>query len=961
MNIIEKALKKEHPSFANSLNNLAFLHQKMSNYDLALPLLLQAINIKEKVLGKEHPSFAASLNNLASLHKNMGNYDLALPLYLQSINIYEKVLGKEHPNFAASLNNLAQLHKTMGNYDLALPLLLQAMNIREKVLGNEHPTFASSLNNLAQLHSSMGNYDLALPLYLQSINIDKKVLGNEHPYFATSLNNLASLHESVGNYDLALPLYFQAMNLREKALGKEHPEFAASLNNLASLHESVGDYDLALPLLLQSMNIYEKVFGKEHHLFANSLNGLASLHESMGNYDLALPLLLQSMNIIEKVLGKEHSRFANSLNNLAQLHESMGNYSKAYDLLGQAMNSSSTTKIRHTFNRTWLDSLADAPYPSNKHIERMVTSLNYTYSLLQKDSATISPLAKQIIVADLATTLLTRIRNQMPNEKDKLRMLSQSNVWMLRSLKVLNQEDDKLKAFLCADQNKSVLLHQATKSEAAYRLGVLPDSLVWKDKKLLKKQSQLQAKLVEKRSKTEKDSLRNELNHINQNIEDFTKNIKKDYPKYHKLKYQQVNASLEEIQGLLDDNTALLEYAIADSVVHIFLVDKTQVQWTKSFVNNKELKNRIKALHHALNNYKIITKNKDKAYRKYTEQAHWFYLNLVAPALKDKKHIQNLILVTDGELGHLPFETFLIEKAPQLLTDYHELHYLVNDYNISYNYSATLWKENVEAPAPTNNGQILGLAANYNMKLDSALMDVRLPSDQWLRNALNSLPAARKEVEILQSNYQGFFAFDALASEKTVKEKASDFAILHFATHGILDAKRPVLSSLAFSEDNDSTESNFWQAHEISKIQLNADLVVLSACETGYGEFEAGNGIASLARAFMYAGSSSLIVSLWQVNDYATSVIMKNLYANLANGVKKDEALRQAKIQYMKSAKGVLAHPAFWSPFILMGNTQPVSIKRKGAAMPWLIGGAGAVGLLALGGFMMSRRRKEIA
>jgi len=273
-------------------------------------------------------------------------------------------------------------------------------------------------------------------------------------------------------------------------------------------------------------------------------------------------------------------------------------------------------------------------------------------------------------------------------------------------------------------------------------------------------------------------------------------------------------------------------------------------------------------------------------------------------------------------------------------------------YNISYNYSATLWKENKETPAPKNNGQILAMVANYDIKLDSSMMGVRLPTDQGLREGLLPLPAAKKEVETLQEKYQGFFAFDALASEKTVKDKAGNFAILHFAMHGILDAKRPMLSSLAFSEDNDSTESNFWQAHEISKLELNANLVVLSACETGYGKFEVGNGIASLARAFMYAGASFLIVSLWQVNDFATSEIMKNLYNNLADGMKKDEALRQAKMQYMKSAKGVLAHPAFWSPFIMMGNTDAMRIERKGNGMYWWIGGGLVV--LVVGGFVMT-------
>ena len=169
----------------------------------------------------------------------------------------------------------------------------------------------------------------------------------------------------------------------------------------------------------------------------------------------------------------------------------------------------------------------------------------------------------------------------------------------------------------------------------------------------------------------------------------------------------------------------------------------------------------IKSLHQALSDYELIVKDKKKDYRNYTENAYWFYQNLLEPVLKEAEGIENLVIVTDGALGHLPFETFLVEQVPQRITDYSELHYLVNEYSISYNYSATLWKENKEAPSAQNNGQILGLAANYEIPLDSSMMDVRLPTDQWLRAELIPLPAARREVEALQDNYQGFLSLIA--------------------------------------------------------------------------------------------------------------------------------------------------------------------------------------------------------
>jgi CHAT domain-containing protein len=935
---------------------MMMLYQKGS-FEKCIPLMLAGQDKAKVEFGEMDSTFSEYTNNLAFFYYQTGQFNKALPLYKIAINIDKKTLGVFHPNFTTSLNNLASLHGEMGNFNLALPLFIQAKNIREKTLGILHFDFTTSLNNLAGLHQDMGNHQLALPLYIQAKNIREKILGTEHPDFAITVNNLASLHNQMGNNELALPLYIQAKEIWKKSLGVLHPDFALSLDNLAGLYQDMGNYQLALPLYIQAKNTREKVLGPLHPGFANSINSLARLYKEMGAFKLALPLFIQAKNIREKSLGSLHPHFAQTLNHLADLHKKMGNYTQSWKLLEQVLQITSGINISINIDKNWADSLFNTKYPSNLHLEIMIHSLDHIYTVLSKNKAHKKIQEKQKIVANLAIQLLNKLQHQLPNEKDKLRILKSTSAWLEKNLDILDTQKQSSIAFQFADQNKSVLLLQATKSEEVYKLGHLPDSLIYKDKKMLKKQNQLQAKLAEKRSNTEKDSLRNELIHVNQNIDDFTQLLKKDYPKYHKLKYHQIDTKTEDIQALLEDNTALLEYVISDSIIHIFYLDKNQVEWKKVFVSKGTLKKNIKNLHQALSSYNMILNNQKKAYRKYTLKAHWFYKNLLAPVLKDKKNIQNLILVTDGELGHLPFESFLVKEAPQNITDYHLLHYLVNDYNISYNYSAVLWKENMEAPSPQNNGQILAMAANYNMKLDSSILEIRLPTDQLLRNKLNPLPAARKEVETLQKRYQGFFAFDALASEKTVKEKAFDFAILHFATHGILDSRNPMLSSLAFSENNDSLESNFWQAHEISKTQLKANLVVLSSCKSGFGKFEKGNGIASLSRAFMYAGASSLIVSLWQVNDYATSEIMKIIYANLANGMKKDEALRHAKIQYMKSAEKKFAHPAFWSSFIQIGNTQPISIKRKNTTMYWIICTSIILALLS-GIFFMSKKNK---
>jgi CHAT domain-containing protein len=250
------------------------------------------------------------------------------------------------------------------------------------------------------------------------------------------------------------------------------------------------------------------------------------------------------------------------------------------------------------------------------------------------------------------------------------------------------------------------------------------------------------------------------------------------------------------------------------------------------------------------------------------------------------------------------------------------------------------------------------MAANYDWSIPKNSQLNRLPIYLDQRKRLSPLEAAREEVVLLQEGFEGDFLFDEAANEAFFKKNASQYDIIHLAMHGLLDSRNPMLSSMAFTENGDSVENNFLQAHEISKMKLNASLVVLSACETGYGKFEKGNGIASLARSFAYAGVPAMVVSLWQVNDQVTGHIMTQFYDNLTTGMTKDEALQDAKLRYVGLAEGLAAHPAYWSPFIMVGNTQAISLTKKTVSLPWIIG-IGAVLILLLGAFVWYKRKEK--
>ncbi|MGH1335209.1 MAG: CHAT domain-containing protein [Aureispira sp.] len=944
----------EDSLFAQLALNLSAIHNQLGAYETALAFSEEAVAIFEKTFGKKHLSFAEATSYVAGIYMELGDYPSALALFQQALDIAQRGAPQNPRILGYIFINFADLQYRRGNYQAALSMIYKGLDLEEKFYGRTHYEFASSLNITAQIHRELGDYEKAIGFYLEAKNIKEKFFGKEHPEYTSILNNLAVVYYELGLLQQALDTYLEIKEIDERQGNQYSLEFSALLNNLAVIHQDLGKYEQSLAFYLQAKEIDEGILGKEHPDLAISLNNLAYLYQDMGVYDKALYYYLETQKIDQKTLGPNHPDVAAFLCNLSYLYAGMGNDKKVRSTLRKVLAISSSFDHSLTIDQAWKDSLLQISYPSNLHLNITIGALEALYYLLPRTS-TLSQ-KQQLILSELIVTLYSRLKNTLYDDKDKLRVLRSSHQWLRTQLSLLEAPQDAAKAFAISDWNKSVLLLEAIQSETDYRLGDLPDSLAEQDQVLHQERADLQAQLLEKRPSIEKKQLQTQLVKVDHRIERFENLVKKDYPKYYQLKYQEPTTSVQGVQANLDAETALLEYVIGDSVIHIFYIDQQEVVWRQSFISNKLLQQRIKSFRKSVSNYELLVRNQEKAYHTYIKFAHWFFEQLVAPVLEGQEGIKNLIIVTDGKLGHLPFETFLVEEAPQGLTPFNQLPYLLNEFNISYNSSAALWRENSHALTNNNNGQILGVAASYSSSSDSSLIAARLPMDQRLRKALIPLPNARQEVESLAADFEGFFAFDEQACERIIKAKAADFAVLHFATHGILNQEKPVLSSLVLTEDGDSSESNFWQAYEISKLDLNAELVVLSACETGFGTFEQGNGIASLARSFMYAGAPSLVVSLWQVNDYATSIIMKKFYHNLSLGMKKDAALRQAKIDFMTSTEGNLGHPALWSPFIQIGNTAPVLLIKKRSSLSWWIGFSLLIVALGMGGLVYKKR-----
>ncbi|MBN2135111.1 MAG: CHAT domain-containing protein, partial [Acidobacteria bacterium] len=369
---------------------------------------------------------------------------------------------------------------------------------------------------------------------------------------------------------------------------------------------------------------------------------------------------------------------------------------------------------------------------------------------------------------------------------------------------------------------------------------------------------------------------------------------------------------------------------IQDDYLYIFYIAKDRsMLWRKS--NIKDINNKVREL------YKYLQKPDPAEREKLDNAAAYLYNQLIYPIAKKADLKKNLIVIPDEILFYLPFDVLKDNKGK----------YMVESYNITYTPSATSMK----------------LISKQELKRDLSLLAVANPAHEFLPekektsektdtrdfdfNLVNQpLPNAEKEVSGISSFFDKNKKMTLVgkeAKEETIKSiDLKKFRFLHFATHGILDEEKPLRSGLLLAIDRDPKEDGILQYREIYDLKTNADLVVLSACKTGLGKIIKGDGLIGMSRGFLVSGSKSVIVSLWNVADYSTAILMQEFYRGLVrDGFTKAEALRKSKIALMKftgetsSERGItgisgsrqsvkkkvdFSHPYFWASFIIMGS-----------------------------------------
>jgi CHAT domain-containing protein len=396
------------------------------------------------------------------------------------------------------------------------------------------------------------------------------------------------------------------------------------------------------------------------------------------------------------------------------------------------------------------------------------------------------------------------------------------------------------------------------------------------------------------------------------------KEFAKNYPEYYLLKYDTRVVGISDIQKLIGNNKNYISYVVSDSVLYIMVVNSQYARIETVRIDT--------AFSNAVQRYRRLLSTPDRnsnasiEFNMFQADGYFLYASLVKP-VRPFLISDELILSPDNTLAYFPFETLITSEKTRDDLQYRALPYLMKEFRISYAYSATLLSESPKTKRTYRN-RLIAFAPSYKKPVDLNSLWV---NRQQTDGTLPELKYASEEAAYVAKLTSGKLFRDSSASKRLFNSMAGSFDIIHLAMHTVLNNNDPSNSGMIFS-DSDTLRDNTLRPYEIYAIRLNSKMVVLSSCFTGAGTLFAGEGVLSIARGFIFAGSRSVVMSLWEVDDRSGTEIIKSFYRNLKSGRSKSESLRKARIDYLKKADMLHSHPYFWSTMVIYGDDSPVYI-----------------------------------
>ncbi|WP_340103988.1 CHAT domain-containing protein [Rhodohalobacter sp. 8-1] len=851
----------------------------------------------------------------------MGNYDEAINLYSAGVELAEnadsiEIVGSQLIDLH---NNLGVSYKKNGELDKAKAELETSLDLIHKLYGYENYKEGSAYINLGGNAYARGDLGLAAEYFKRAVEIYRSLMGDNSESLGASLNNLAATQYMLGNYELAAEYFEEAQRLKEKSLGMDHPDTAIGYSNLAAIHIINKEYESARTNYERSIAVRENVYGPNHPNLIEPIFSLGNLYsqqlkqnkQALMYYELALAIALNR-------LGPTHPVVTDLYLQMGFIYLEDGNYSKADGNIDRA--------LKNLYGPYSFDEPLDPERSLNDPVA-LIRALAFKSIILSNraEKVFIEDNKQSLMALKWAADLVDLVQRSFKNEASKLQLIEDNYSIYTGAVEILSllyretgNEKYMDQIFETIEESRSrIALEQIQKVNASKYAGV-PARIIHQEENLKNKITKMQQELHREENKgLEKDTLRisalrDSIFYYKRDHDDFTDHLEETYPSYYQLKYDQSVISRADAQSLLQQDEVVLSYILGEVSAYVMVVTKENVNFVRlgSSTVITDLVIKLK---------EYVLSEKSEAYR---QAAYELYTLLIQPA---GQYItgDKIIVMADQALHYLPFELLLTEVPDHV--KFSRYPYLVHDYVFSYAPSLTLLDKMLSGKED-NPRNLLALApfSSEISREDKVLMDhqysasanplylttyetTSISSQFRSQTSLGDYLNPRKAELLMGENatFSGFF-------EKDLRE----YDFIHFATHAFINEEQPEFSAILLYPEEGNSGAAY--VGDIYNLELDANLVVLGACQTGLGSIYKGEGLIGFTRAFIYAGASNLAVSMWRVSDQPTAYLMIDFYDLIRQGYDYNEALRQAKLNLI--SKPQFANPVNWAAFTLTGR-----------------------------------------
>ncbi|MBW1296411.1 CHAT domain-containing protein [Aquimarina litoralis] len=720
------------------------------------------------------------------------------------------------------------------------------------------------------IHAEEKKYNQALEYYKKNLRLANSKTKNKSLAFST-LMHIADVYRFNKNYQKSNSYILKCLPFYRKLTKKSNNRVLVAYEHLIENYLKLQKLDSARYYL----NLIKEEFSESHPMYDHYYKANSKVFEQQNDYNNALLALTKNAEFIKnKWKNESHYEVSESHYLLGKLHQKFNFLNGATKSFDKVIESFSKDKVL-----------------SNIDQGLILKTLKNKIDVFNK----LSDYKQSLEVADSSISMLDKIRPTFRVHTDKLSLMADTFLMFENALEATynlydDTKDEKYikKAFYYSEKSKSSLLLETLLSSKANNFVGIPKDLIEKEKQLKVKITKLEKRINKKPS----DRLKNELFEVKRKHRSFIDTLEKNYKKYYDLKYNTQVSDLSTIQKSLSENQTMISYFYGDKAIYVISIGKEYKNLDRIEIPDSFEKD-IKEIYNLFSNSKSDTSL-------LARKTKYVYDLILKPFIKDLQQ-EHLIIMPDGPLHFVPFES--------LNTRDKTIRYVIEDKSISYINSATLL---ANLKQQENNQEVLAFAPSFEGTHEISAN----------RNKLLPLIYNTREAASILNHFKGDLYQNEDASLQNFTSNMRDFDVIHLATHAFFNDVNPEYSYLAFSDRGDE---NLLYVSDIYNTQVNANMVTLSACETGIGKLKKGEGFLSLSRSFFYAGASSITSTLWKVNDGSSSELMDMYYSYLSKGFSKNEALRKAKIDFISKHKDIkFSHPYYWSGFIVSGNTDPL-------------------------------------